>query len=124
MACQRLFYRGKQLENEQTLFDYSINVNEVIQLMERQPLAETTHTANIAERLVQDANDAAGKEEEKEKPEKIVEDSESEFYLVGDKVDIMDTDPDSGTPGAWFEGEVARVTSQKKHPVLREVRGV
>jgi len=120
VACQRLFYRGKQLENEQTLFDYSINVNEVIQLMERQPLAETTHTANIAERLVQDAKDAAGKEEEKEKekPEKIVEDAESEFYLVGDKVDIMDTDPDSGTPGAWFEGEVARVTREEGEGVV------
>ena len=41
LPCQRLFFRGKQLENEQTLFDYSINVNDVIQLMIRQPLAET-----------------------------------------------------------------------------------
>ena len=29
LACQRLFYRGKQLENGNSLFDYSINVNEV-----------------------------------------------------------------------------------------------
>merc|ERR1711860_36124 len=41
LPSQRLFFRGKQLENEQTLFDYSINVNDVIQLMIRQPLAET-----------------------------------------------------------------------------------
>ena len=41
LPCQRLFFRGKQLENEQTLFDYSINVNDVIQLMIRQPLVET-----------------------------------------------------------------------------------
>ena len=41
LPCQRLFFRGKQLENESTLFDYSINVNDVIQLMIRQPLAET-----------------------------------------------------------------------------------
>ena len=41
LPCQRLFFRGKQLEKEQTLFDYSINDNDVIQLMIRQPLVET-----------------------------------------------------------------------------------
>ncbi len=30
---QRLFYRGKQLENGQTLFDYSVGLNDIIQIM-------------------------------------------------------------------------------------------
>ena len=52
LPCQRLFFRGKQLENEQTLFDYSINVNDVIQLMIRQPLMETqSENVPITERL-------------------------------------------------------------------------
>ena len=32
----------------------------------------------------------------------VVEEASSEFFLVGDLVDVMDSDPDSGTPGAWF----------------------
>ena len=52
LPCQRLFFRGKQLENEQTLFDYSINVNDVIQLMIRQPLVETqSENVPITERF-------------------------------------------------------------------------
>nr|XP_014342612.1 PREDICTED: E3 ubiquitin-protein ligase UHRF1 [Latimeria chalumnae] len=33
---QRLFYRGKQMENEHTLFDYSVGLNEIVQLLVRQ----------------------------------------------------------------------------------------
>ena len=109
LPCQRLFFRGKQLENEQTLFDYSINVNDVIQLMIRQPLVETQSSENIpiTERLVKEALDKVDnkvKEEEEEVEEKktVVEEVSSEFFLVGDLVDVMDSDPDSGTPGAWY----------------------
>ena len=119
LPSQRLFFRGKQLENEQTLFDYSINVNDVIQLMIRQPLAETqsnnmpiterfSYTANSNKnivfmvRLVKDALDNVEKEEEGEELKKvIVEEASSNYFLVGDAVDVMDNDPDSSTPGAW-----------------------
>ncbi|XP_037089793.1 E3 ubiquitin-protein ligase UHRF1-like [Pollicipes pollicipes] len=37
--CQRLFFRGKQMEDGHTMFEYDVNVNDVIQLMVRQPLA-------------------------------------------------------------------------------------
>ncbi|XP_057633018.1 E3 ubiquitin-protein ligase UHRF2 isoform X2 [Chionomys nivalis] len=33
--CQRLFYRGKQLENGYTLFDYDVGLNDIIQLLVR-----------------------------------------------------------------------------------------
>ena len=109
LPCQRLFFRGKQLENEQTLFDYSINVNDVIQLMIRQPLVEKqSENIPITERLVKEAldkvdNKVKEEEEEVEKEEKkVVEEVSSEFFLVGDLVDVMDSDPDSGTPGAWY----------------------
>ena len=119
LPSQRLFFRGKQLENEQTLFDYSINVNDVIQLMIRQPLVETqsnnmpiterfSYTAisnkNIVfmVRLVKEALDNVEKEEEGEEVKKvIVEEASSNYFLVGDAVDVMDNDPDSSTPGAW-----------------------
>ena len=119
LPSQRLFFRGKQLENEQTLFDYSINVNDVIQLMIRQPLAETqsnnmpiterfSYTAisnnniMLVVRLVKEALDNVEKEEEGEEVKKvIVEEASSNYFLVGDAVDVMDNDPDSSTPGAW-----------------------
>ena len=120
LPSQRLFFRGKQLENEQTLFDYSINVNDVIQLMIRQPLAETqsnnmpiterfSYTANrnknivFMVRLVKEALDNVEKEEEEEEVVKkvVVEEASSKYFLVGDAVDVMDNDPDSSTPGAW-----------------------
>ena len=119
LPSQRLFFRGKQLENEQTLFDYSINVNDVIQLMIRQPLVETqSNNMPITERfsyiaisiksivfmvrLVKEALDNVEKEEEGEEVKKvIVEEASSNYFLVGDAVDVMDNDPDSSTPGAW-----------------------
>ena len=120
LPSQRLFFRGKQLENEQTLFDYSINVNDVIQLMIRQPLAETqsnnmpiterlSYTAisnkniMLVVRLVKEALDNVEKEEEEEEVVKkvVVEEASSKYFLVGDAVDVMDNDPDSSTPGAW-----------------------
>ena len=119
LPSQRLFFRGKQLENEQTLFDYSINVNDVIQLMIRQPLVETqsnnmpiterfSYTAignnniMLVVRLVKEALDNVEKEEGEEEVKKVVvEEASSKYFLVGDAVDVMDNDPDSSTPGAW-----------------------
>ncbi|CAN8019045.1 unnamed protein product, partial [Ixodes persulcatus] len=37
---QRLFYRGKQLEDGYTLFDYDVGLNDIIQLLARQALPE------------------------------------------------------------------------------------
>ena len=58
-------------------------------------------------RLVKEAlekvdNRVEEKEEMKEKEEVVVEEASSEFFLVGDFVDVMDSDPDSATPGAWY----------------------
>lgn len=36
---QRLFYRGKQMEDGHTLFDYDVRLNDTIQLLVRQSLA-------------------------------------------------------------------------------------
>ena len=53
-------------------------------------------------RLVKEALDNVEKEEEGEEVKKvIVEEASSNYFLVGDAVDVMDNDPDSSTPGAW-----------------------
>ena len=122
LSCQRLFYRGKQLEDKNSLFDYSVNVNEVIQLMVRQPLEETRGQENIpiTERLAREVLEGVDKAEEKEvekeeQTKKVIEEeATSEYFMVGDLVDIMDSDPgEGGTPGAWYEGAVVRVTRQQ-----------
>ena len=41
IELQRLFFQGKQLENEYSLFDYNVKVNDIVQLMVEQPLGES-----------------------------------------------------------------------------------
>ena len=59
-------------------------------------------------RLVKEALDKVDNKVEEEKEQLleekkvVVEEVSSEFFLVGDLVDVMDSDPDSGTPGAWY----------------------
>ncbi|GIY18808.1 e3 ubiquitin-protein ligase UHRF1 [Caerostris darwini] len=38
---QRLFFRGKQLEDGHTLFDYDVNVNDLVQILVKQIESET-----------------------------------------------------------------------------------
>ena len=42
------------------------------------------------------------KEELVEEKKVVVEEASSQYFLVSDLVDVMDSDPDSGTPGAWY----------------------
>ena len=56
----------------------------------------------VKEALEKVANRVEEEEEVKEKKEVVVEEASSEFFLVGDFVDVMDSDPDSATPGAWY----------------------
>ena len=38
---QRLFFQRKQMDSAYSLFDYNVQVNDMIQLMVRQPLGQT-----------------------------------------------------------------------------------
>nr|XP_022903200.1 E3 ubiquitin-protein ligase UHRF1-like [Onthophagus taurus] len=93
---QKLYYGGKELSDCYTLLDYKINLNDVIQLFVK--------TLPTEEKII----------EEEQKKEEIVEtvteeiDTESEFYQIGDYVDMKDAD------GAWFEAKIARITKRKE----------
>eukprot|EP00090_Calanus_glacialis_P008127 TRINITY_DN16464_c0_g1_i4.p1 TRINITY_DN16464_c0_g1~~TRINITY_DN16464_c0_g1_i4.p1 ORF type:complete len:757 (-),score=288.61 TRINITY_DN16464_c0_g1_i4:194-2464(-) len=101
---QRLFFQGKQLENDYSLFDYNVKVNDIIQLMIRQPLGES-QVDNIPKKTPS-KDDKKEELVEEEKPEvKEVADAESELYKVGEKVDCRDEDT-----GAWFESKIDRIT--------------
>ena len=104
---QRLFFQGKQLENEYSLFDYNVKVNDIIQLMVRQPLGES-QVDNIPKKTCgEDVKKEVKEEIEKEeKPEiKEVADAESEVYKVQEKVDSRDDET-----GAWFEAVIKKIT--------------
>ena len=96
---QRLIFQGKVMSDENSLFDYRVNLNDVVQLWRREPLADRTN---------QDVSPVAEQVKEKEDQVAAVpeEEAESEVFKVGDIVDILDKDDGQG----WFEGSVVRIT--------------
>ncbi|XP_056374998.1 E3 ubiquitin-protein ligase UHRF1-like [Hyla sarda] len=94
---QRLFYRGKQMEDGHTLFDYSVGLNDIVQLLVRQlPPAPVTP---------EDTDEAAMFEKEPEPEEPPAEPSVLGLYTVKELVDARDLHM-----GAWFEAEVVSVS--------------
>ena len=92
------------MRDEDTLFDYRVNMNDVIQLWRRESPAGHSN---------QEDNEKTEerKEAEPEKP-KIVEAAESQFFKVDDLVDILDSEEGSETAGGWFERQVKRITRE------------
>ena len=106
IELQRLFFQGKQLENEYSLFDYNVKVNDIVQLMVRQPLGESQKD-NLPKTTTPSKESKKEEKIEEEKPEvKEVVDADSESYKVGERVDCRDEDT-----GAWFEAKIERITA-------------
>ncbi|XP_020756806.1 E3 ubiquitin-protein ligase UHRF1 isoform X1 [Odocoileus virginianus] len=126
-GLQRLFYRGKQMEDGHTLFDYDVRLNDTIQLLVRQslvlPVPVPGSSSGIKERdselsdtdsgcgLAQSESDKssnsgeAANEPEGKADEDECDETELGLYKVGEYVDARDTNM-----GAWFEAKVIRVT--------------
>jgi hypothetical protein len=91
---QRLFYRGKQLEDGYRIFDYDVQLNDVIQLMIKSvfetPLSSSK--ANVTAAVVgEPSRVGSGKSEL----------NVSKYYKVGDFVDVRIVSYD-----AWFESKI------------------
>lgn len=102
VAMQRLFFRGKQLENGYKLYDYSINLNDVIQLMVK------IKQDNVDSKDNKD-NNKKNSNRVKENNEEVIEDvnleeTESLYYKTGDAVDCLDQ-----LHGAWFEAIIKKI---------------
>ena len=104
VAHQNLIYQGKKMEDDYTLFDYSVKVNDMIQLMVRRPLASLD---NIPKKEVAEKEEKKVAKEEVE--EAVVEEATSSVWAVGAGVDVRDRET-----GAWFEARVVRVTRGHK----------
>lgn len=96
-GMQKLFYRGKLLEDGYKLFDYNVNLNDVIQLMIKQNVndrKENEATETIVENNI----------DERKEVEETCTDTASLYYTVGDRIDCLDREY-----GAWFEAIILRI---------------
>lgn len=94
---QKLYFRGKHLEKENTLYDYKIDNNDVIQLMVKANVENGEKSQN-----------GINHEKNKEKNEALI-DATSDYYKVGDPVDCIDE-----KYGAWFEATILRICHKPK----------
>ncbi|KAK7006072.1 hypothetical protein SK128_004256 [Halocaridina rubra] len=96
------------MENGYTLFDYNINVNDVIMLMIKPVLsdvrADNTLKKNGILKKDLEPRDKKNVENENQKSIKEVE-GESEYYKVGDLVDALYV-----SCGTWWEAKILKIT--------------
>ncbi|XP_050448065.1 E3 ubiquitin-protein ligase UHRF1-like [Cataglyphis hispanica] len=107
---QRLFFRGKQLENGYKLYDYNINLNDVIQLMIKIKIDNTQNKATSS-----NDSDVKNKRKISENKEEELVEAESLYYKVGDAIDCLDQ-----IHGAWFEAIIQKIF-QKKEEIVYNV---
>lgn len=113
---QRLFYRGKQMEDGHTLFDYDVRLNDTIQLLVRQSLALPLSTKERDSELSDsdsgygvghsesDKSSTHGEGAAEADDKTVWEDTDLGLYKVNEYVDVRDN-----IFGAWFEAQVVQV---------------
>uniref|UniRef100_F1S7K1 E3 ubiquitin-protein ligase UHRF n=1 Tax=Sus scrofa TaxID=9823 RepID=F1S7K1_PIG len=123
-GLQRLFYRGKQMEDGHTLFDYDVRLNDTIQLLVRQsPISSSSSSSKERDSELSDTDSGcclgqsesdkssnsgeAANEPEVKADEDTWDETELGLYKAGEYVDARDTNM-----GAWFEAQVIRVTKK------------
>ncbi|KAJ8260567.1 hypothetical protein COCON_G00162900 [Conger conger] len=99
---QRLFYRGKQMEDGQTLFDYNVGLNDIVQLLIRS-------TADPPDSpLLKDCEGMACSSPSTSTRSYLIEPGLGN-YKINELVDCRDI-----SIGAWFEASIMRVTPASK----------
>uniref|UniRef100_A0A8D8VVT0 RING-type E3 ubiquitin transferase n=1 Tax=Cacopsylla melanoneura TaxID=428564 RepID=A0A8D8VVT0_9HEMI len=118
ISKQRLFYKGKQLEDEYMLFDYDVKLNDVIQLMIKADVEKDTQSKddNSSKENVEpnakkpsanaEATSSTTNESSSESAEDFVDlkPATSKYYKVGDYVDAI-----LASEGAWFESQITHI---------------
>ncbi|XP_043917019.1 E3 ubiquitin-protein ligase UHRF2 [Protopterus annectens] len=115
---QRLFYRGKQLEDGHTLFDYNVGLNDIVQLLVRSPSVDGP--GGIKDQKV--ASVISKKNQSGRKPacsaysqpstssRSFLIDPGIGLYKINELVDARDN-----TLQAWFEAHIESVSKRHKH---------
>ncbi|NXM76390.1 UHRF2 ligase, partial [Serilophus lunatus] len=118
---QRLFYRGKQLEDGHTLFDYNVGLNDIVQLLIRSE-SETPTTASVTDQdgevnpcavsncknKVKKPNSGSPSQPSTSSRSFLI-DPGIGLYKINELVDARDV-----SIGAWFEAHVENVTRATK----------
>ncbi|XP_064113052.1 E3 ubiquitin-protein ligase UHRF1-like [Macrobrachium nipponense] len=110
---QRLFYRGKQMENGHTLFDYNININDVVMLMVKPVLSDIT-VSNIPSQSSPVKKDSSATEKENKQGNDQDKECEllSEYYRSDDLIDGKHLEA-----GTWWEGKIVKISKNPKKDV-------
>uniref|UniRef100_A0A8C5LTC7 E3 ubiquitin-protein ligase UHRF n=1 Tax=Leptobrachium leishanense TaxID=445787 RepID=A0A8C5LTC7_9ANUR len=114
---QRLFYRGKQLEDGHTLFDYNVGLNDIVQLLIRSKSEDATPSKKKEGDGKAHPNTANKHKSRTSAPASQPSTSARAFlidpgigiYKINELVDARDV-----TIGAWFEAHVENVTRPTK----------
>jgi len=101
---QRLFFSGKQLEDDYYLDNYNINFNDIILLMIKTEVDNVKNKINNKNTSDNKKNKKEKKISEEEKKEEEFEEVESLYYKIGDAVDCIDK-----RTGAWFEAIIKNI---------------
>uniref|UniRef100_A0A8C2IDN6 E3 ubiquitin-protein ligase UHRF n=1 Tax=Cyprinus carpio TaxID=7962 RepID=A0A8C2IDN6_CYPCA len=104
---QRLFYRGKQMEDGQTLFDYNVGLNDIVQLLIRsQTDPPDSPSLNNGEGV---ACAVAPPTTPSTSSRTLLIDPGIGLFKVNELVDCRDV-----SIGAWFEGVIEKVSPASK----------
>ncbi|XP_059177141.1 E3 ubiquitin-protein ligase UHRF1-like isoform X2 [Physella acuta] len=109
---QRLFFRGKQMEDGHTLFDYDVGLNDLIQILIRKNVSYPTSAEKVEsgdeEKSSENTDDGSSSDKENKEPIVPIEtasvSSDGAIYKVGDIIDARDVGI-----GAWFEAKIIKV---------------
>lgn len=123
--CQRLFYRGKQLEDGHSLFDYNVGLNDIIQLLIRQPASSTVKKKEKEVELSDSDSGCSSSQSECDKTSSTAENSKKSrpgtstrsflidpgfgTYKINELVDARDV-----VIGAWFEAHIVNISRSTK----------
>uniref|UniRef100_A0A669D2C9 E3 ubiquitin-protein ligase UHRF n=1 Tax=Oreochromis niloticus TaxID=8128 RepID=A0A669D2C9_ORENI len=102
---QRLFYRGKQMEDGQTLFDYNVGLNDIVQLLIR---SQTDHPDSPATKDSSGVGCSSDTQSPTSSRNTLV-DPGIGMYKINELVDCRDV-----SIGAWFEACIENVTRAPK----------
>uniref|UniRef100_A0A8C8RYT3 E3 ubiquitin-protein ligase UHRF n=1 Tax=Pelusios castaneus TaxID=367368 RepID=A0A8C8RYT3_9SAUR len=125
---QRLFYRGKQMEDGHSLFDYNVGLNDIVQLLVRQspsmlPAVNKEKDSELSDtdsgcgsgqsESDKNSNNGEGAMELECQPSTVAQadliDPGFGLYKIDEFVDARDTNM-----GAWFEAQIVNVTRKEK----------
>lgn len=121
---QRLFFKGKQLEDGHTLFDYNVGLDEIVQLMIR-TIAPPSDKNNNGKQTQDETEQSVNKEddesamhvnghvsdedqeleEDKNQPSTSEEKVPQSLYKIGEMIDGKDP-----KMGAWFEAKIVDIS--------------